>query len=158
MSAASQPPRWWQPRGTLSGWLARGPRTVVLRLCIIALLWAVSGSIYVHPSVRYQVRCVDSGQCVVTIRNAGGGFDHGFNPAYSWVITATPLASLRFSATSGTVQAYHSAQVRIVVASGSCPTSITITGTHDIVNLGPYRANTQTGQCILVAPVVSRGI
>ena len=129
---------------------------IVLGVSLIALGRSVSGGLfYVHPTIHYQLRCADSRQCLVTIHHAGGGFDHGFNPTYSWAITGDPVASVHFSPTSGTLQAHQSVQVHIVVAPGSCPTAITITGKHDIVNFSPFLANTLTGQCSVVAPVIS---
>ena len=122
---------------------------------MLALGTLVYGGVYVHPSIHYQLRCADSGRCVVAIQHAGGGFDHGFNPAYSWAITGAPGASLHFSPTAGTLQAYQRVQVHVEVAPGSCPTALTITSKKDIVSFSPFRADPQTGHCIVVAPVVS---
>lgn len=147
------------PRIPSSWWPTLGRSIIiVLGLSIIALGTPVSsGGLYVHPSIHYQVRCADSRQCVVTIHHAGGGFDHGFNPAYAWAITGDPAASLHFSPASGTLQADQSVQVQVAVSPGACPTVITITGKNDIVHFSPFRANPQTGQCSVVAPVVSTG-
>src|SRR5690349_14867159 len=106
-------------RITPSVWLTLGLSIMVLGVSIFALGRYVSGGgLYVHSSIHYQMRCADSRQCVVTIQHAGGGFDHGFNPAFSWAITGDPGASLRFSPTSGTLQAHQSVQVHVVVAPG----------------------------------------
>ena len=93
----------------------------------------------------------------MTIQHAGGGFDHGVNPAYSWAITGDPVASLRFSPTSGTLQAHHSVQVQVVVAPGTCPNSITITSKNETAHFSPFLFDPRTGQCIVVAPVISTG-
>ncbi|HEX8996835.1 MAG TPA: hypothetical protein VF812_12470 [Ktedonobacterales bacterium] len=141
------------PRRTSSGWLTLGLSILVLGVSIFAL--GRYGGLYVRPSIHYQLQCADSSQCLLTIQHAGGGFDHGFNPAYSWAITGDPVASLHFSPPSGTLQAYHSVQVRVVVAPGSCPTAITITSKMDILHFSPFLTNTRTGQCTVIAPVLS---
>ena len=160
MGAENQLVRRWHPRRTSSEWLTLGLSIILVLGVVLIVLWrSVSGGLfYLHPTIHYQVRCADSHQCIVMIQNAGGGFDHGFNPAYSWAITGDPVASLHFSPTSGTLRADQSVQVHVVVAPGSCPTDITITGKYDINNFSPFLANTLTGQCSVVAPVISSQI
>ena len=150
MAAENQPVGRWHSRRPSSGWMTLG-----LSIIIVLGSSVAGGHFYVHPTIHYQLRCVDSRECVVTIHNAGGGYDHGFNPAYSWAITGDPIASLHFSMTSGTLRADQSVQVHVVVASGSCPTAITITSKYDILQFSPFLANTLTGQCSMIAPVIS---
>jgi hypothetical protein len=133
-----------------------GLSVIVFAASIFALgRSAYGGGLYVHPSIHYQVRCSESRQCVVTIQHAGGGFDHGFNPAYPWAITGDPVASLRFSMTSGTLQAHQSVQVQVAVAPGACPNAITIAGKMEIAHFSPFLSDTHTGHCSVVAPVIS---
>lgn len=160
MAAENQPVRRWHPRRPSSGWMRLGLSIIIVLGVILIALWSsvAGGSFYVHPTIHYQLRCVDTRECVVTIHNAGGGYDHGFNPAYSWAITGDPLASLHFSMTSGMLGAHQSVQVHVVVAPGSCPTDITITSKYDINHFSPFLANTLTGQCSVVTPVLSSEI
>jgi hypothetical protein len=160
MGDENQPVRRWHPRRMSSEWLTLGLSIMIVLGVVLIVLWrSVSGGLfYLYPTIHYQVRCADSRQCIVTIQNAGGGFDHGFNPAYSWAITGDPVASLHFSPTSGTLRAHQSVQVHIVIAPDSCPTAITITSKNDINYFSPFLANTLTGQCSVVAPVISSQI
>ena len=156
MDAEHQQMRPSHPRIPSSRWLALGLGILVLAVVIIAVGRSMyAGGLYVHPSIHYQLRCAGSRQCVVTIHHAGGGFDHGFNPAYSWAITGDPVASLHFSPTSGTLQAYQSVQVQVVVAPGTCPNSITITSKMDTAHFYPFVSGPHTGQCSVVEPVIS---
>jgi hypothetical protein len=153
---AEQKGRRWPPRSRSLRWLTFGLSIIVLGASVFALgRSAYDGGLYVRPSIHYQVRCSESRQCVVTIQHAGGGFDHGFNPAYPWAITGDPVASLHFSTTSGTLQAHQSVQVSVAVAPGACPTAITITSKTGIVHFSPFLPATYTGQCRIVAPVIS---
>jgi hypothetical protein len=147
------------PRITPAFWRRLGLDILIVGVVIIVAGWAMYDGLYVHPSIQYQLRCADRRQCVLTIQHAGGGFDHGFNPAYSWAITGDPGASLRFSPASGTLQAHHSVQVRIMVAPGTCPDDMTMTSKskHDILHFSPFLANPQTGQCRVVAPILATG-
>jgi hypothetical protein len=108
--------------------------------------------LYIHTPIHYRWSCADSHHCIVTIHNAGGGFDHGFNPAYRWAITGDPAASLQVSAASGILQANQSVQVQLVTAPGSCPSAISITGKYNSFNFSPFTFDTQTSQCILAVP------
>lgn len=159
MDVEQQRVRRSHPRITSSLW-----RTLGLGILVLLVLGVViiaegrslyDGGLYVRPSIHYQVLCSESRQCVVTIYHAGGGFDHGFNQAYPWAITGDPVASLRFSTTSGTLQAHQSAQVRVTVAPGACPNAITITSKMDIAQFRPFLPDTRSGQCSVVAPVIS---
>jgi hypothetical protein len=144
------------PRITSSFWRKLGLAILVLGVVLIAVGRSLyDGCLYVHPSIHTQLSCADSRQCVVTIQHAGGGFDHGFNPAYSWAITSDPLASLHFLPTAGTLQAHQSVQV--IIAPGTCPNSITITSKMDTVHFSPFVSHPRTGQCSVVAPVIFTG-
>ncbi len=154
MDAERQQVRPSPPRSTPSFWRRRGLGMLVLGVVVIVMY---GGALYVHPSIHYQLRCAGSRQCVLTIQHAGGGFDHGFNPVYSWTITGDPAAGLHFSPTSGTLQAHQSVQVQVMVAPGTCPNSITITGKMDITTFNPFGADPRAGQCVVVAPISSTG-
>lgn len=147
----------WHPRRMSFPWLRIGLIIIVLGLTIIALGRQFYFGVYIHTPIHYQWSCSDSRQCIVTIRNAGGGFDHGFNPAYQWAITGDTADSLQFSPVSGNLQANQSVQVHIVVAPGSCPHTITITSKMDIFNFSPFVYDTQTSQCSLAVPFGSAG-
>ncbi len=125
-------------------------RWVLLVLGIVCSLFA--GGLYLHTPIRYQWNCPDSGQCRVTIQNEGGGFDHGFNPAYHWVIASDDASDVRFSPAAGVLQAGQSVRVQIVIAPGTCPTAITITSTHDSFSFGSFLYDPQTGRCTLAVP------
>jgi hypothetical protein len=159
MDAEHQQVRPSHPRITSSFWRKLGLAILVLGVVLIAVgrsMYAMyDGGLYVRPSIHHQLSCADSRQCVVTIQHAGGGFDHGFNPAYSWVITGDPVASLHFSPTAGTLQAHQSVQVQVVIAPGTCPNSITITSKNETAHFSPFLFDPRTGQCSVVAPVIS---
>ena len=161
MSAKQQPVRRPHLYNTAYWWLTPGPVIIILGVLSVSIIAlggvvynGVYGSVHVQPSIHYQLRCANSRQCVLTIQNAGGGFDHGFNPAYSWAITGVPATSLGFSATSGTLQAHHSVQVQVIVAPGSCPRTITITSGKDFVYFNPFVSDARTGHCIVAKPVL----
>jgi len=140
------------PRRTSFPWQRIGLTIIVLGLTIIVLGRQFYFGVYIHTPIHYQWSCSDNRHCVMTIHNEGGGFDHGFNPAYHWAITGDSAAGLQFSPASGTLQANQSVQVHIVVAPGSCPNTITITSKMDIFNFSPFVSDTQTRQCVLAVP------
>jgi hypothetical protein len=156
MDAEQQQVRPSHPRITSSFWRKLGLVILVLGVVIIAVGRSMyDGGLYVRPSIHYQLSCADSRQCVMTIQHAGGGFDHGFNPARSWAITGDPVASLHFSPTAGTLQANQSVQVQVVVAPGTCPNSITITSKNETAHFSPFLFDPRTSQCSVVARVIS---
>jgi hypothetical protein len=156
MDDAHQQVRPSHPRITSSFWRTRGLRILIVGVIILAVGRSMyDGGLFVHPSTHYQLSCASSRQCVVTIQHAGGGFYHGFNPAYPWAITGDPVAGLHFLPTSGTLQAHQSVQVQVVIAPGSCPNSITITSKWGIAIFSPFVSDPRTGQCNVNALVSS---
>jgi hypothetical protein len=140
------------PRRTSFPWLRIGMTLIVLGLLSIVLGRDLYFGLYIHTPIHVQGSCADSRHCLVTIHNAGGGFDHGFNPAFQWAITGDRAASLQFSPASGTLQVNQSVQVQLAIASGSCPNTITITSKTDIMIFSPFAYDAQTNQCSLAAP------
>jgi hypothetical protein len=138
-----------QPRRTSIPWLRIGLTIIVLGLVLGRELYF---GLWVRTPIHVQGSCADSRHCIVTIHNPGGGFDHGFNPVYHWAITGDPAAGLQFSPTAGTLRANQSVQVQFVIAPGSCPNIITITGKNSTFNFSPFAYDTQTSQCSLAAP------
>jgi hypothetical protein len=156
MDAEHQQVRRLHPRLTSSFWRKLGQSILIFGVVIIFMGgFLYNGGLYVHPSIHFQLSCASSRQCVMTIHHAGGGFDHGFNPAFPWAITGDPVAGLHSSPTSGTLQAYQTVQVQVVIAPGSCPKLITITSKMGIFNFSPFVTDVQTGQCTMLEPVES---
>jgi hypothetical protein len=151
----------WTRRNPFFLWLTIGVGLLVLVLgLVIVQVQSFYSSVYIHTPIGYQWACSDSRHCIVTIHNPGGGFDHGVNPAFRWAITGDPPASLHFSPTSGLLRANHSVQVQMVVAPGSCPTTITITGAdngnspgeYETFNFSPFVYDPINSHCTLGTP------
>ena len=155
MSADFQPvPENSRSHGTFFRRL--GIALVLLLSCLLVLGNMVYQGIFVHTPVRYTWSCSDSRHCVVTIDNPGGGFDHGFNPAVHWSITADPRGSVEFSLTSGTLRTGQTATIDFTVAARSCPSALTITSDQDGFFLfSPFEYGTANHQCELLTPAMS---
>ena len=146
----------WTRRNTLFLSLAIGVSLLVLVIgIVIGVVRSFYSGVYIHTPIHYQWNCSDSRHCMVTIHNEGGGFDHGFNPAFHWAITGDPTASLYFSSTSGTLQTNQSVQVQMVVAPDSCPSTITITAKYETFNFSPFVYDPLTNHCTLDTPAYS---
>jgi hypothetical protein len=143
----------WTRRNPFFFWLTIGMGLLVLVLGLgFFLVQSFYSGVYIHTPIEYQWSCSDNRHCLVTIHNPGGGFDHGFNPVFQWAITGDPAASLHFSPTSGILRANHSVQVHMVVAPGSCPNTITITGKYETFSFSPFVFDPINSHCTLGTP------